>query len=1523
MKRMKYLLLAFVLFFTVFFAKKSENTIETYSFPADYNYDIISNNDLGVEKVNIEFDYTNKDEFNSRMGMYNSTYTFNNAEDTKIFIPFVVSIEEFDKRNIELYIDGEKKDYKAYFISNVDEIIKNNVNIQNLKYEEIEKNIKGFNNSDETYHEYIFPKNVENVFIKKEIIEQNTLIVSGCEIIRNNTSIDNSKYVALQKKENKEIKVYSKGIDIKDYFGDYEYKYEYNIFSELEFNTHFVPNPTIEKGAYFQQYIDELFEKPGIYESEIENICKNVTLALVSLSIPTSSRDRELSVSYNLVAAVDQKYKNYVYETDLKINESLYQNVNSFRVEFKLPSDSSNVTFSLLDLNKNGSTYIYDSDKMPIEIKAFFCHDEVPVLSINSIGATIYNVLKMIIIPLIILIMLVLLVIDFISLKEKYINEGKNIKDLIKDFYIKVKESIPELLVFLVILYKFLMLYIDSSYYDIFNICGVLCILSLTALYVYNNTLNLINFNKLILYSILAVISMFIRFDFAFVILIAVSLCFLKKGPKAFLKSFIISIFVMFIFTLLLNLYGIIYDEVFIGRDGFIRESFGFSHPNTVMLFVFVLITSFAYYKKFNMITRIITFTFALLMFFATDSRTGFLCVIILFILEFIARFIRYNNKVFSFVIVLFPLFTLISIGIGFLLHNSQLNGLLSGRPYIFYILMTEYDWISLFGLDLTGKALMPLDNLFLNVLIYQGVISYFIYLFFYTIVGYKLYKTKNVRLIFIYVVYLIFSLFEATLMSFSCAFLLPLMFISEFGEDYNIDGTRINRKVNEKKRVLHIPNYYYPHIGGIEQTTADIVNALKNDDNIEQVVICFNTEKKTQIDYIDGIKIIRVGVIAKVASQSISIFYRRELSKIIKEFNPDIIHFHYPNPLVSTMLLSLRFKSELIIHWHLDITKQKLLKILFRGQNKRLIKRAIKVIATSPNYVEKSKYLQMAKEKLEIIPSMINTNRLSENEESNNIYSKIKEKYNGKKIIFAVGRHVKYKGMEYLIRASKLLDSSYKVLIGGSGPLTDSLKELAKDDEKVEFLGRISDNEMIAYYKSCDIFAFPSITKNEAFGLSLAEGMYFGKPAVTFTIEGSGVNYVNLDKVTGIEVENCNYEKFAEALKYLSNNVEVALEYGKNAHNRVINNFVDIQFNEKIINLYSKIANEKSYNTIYINGKYLSQKITGVQRFARQIVDEFEKNDYYKYNKFVVVCPKDAVIPEGYKRVKYVKLPFKGYVFEQYELPSYVIDNGAKVLLNLCNLAPVLYPGSTVIHDMNLIDNKDFYSFSYRTIVKTINHLNIKKYNPIFTVSDFSNNRLKDYYKLDDSKVKTIYSGVEGIKVVDYTFDKFEFANKEFFLTVGSFNKTKNFNFVIEAAKNNPSKTFVVTGGVAKAFQDVDVERPENVIFTGYIDDNELNYLYSKCSAFIFPSFYEGFGVPPLEAVSYGCRRIILSDIKVFREIYKDYASYVDPYDPKTIDQLLDNSKVLTEEEAKQLIESYSWERTTRLLYDEIKVKL
>ena len=375
--------------------------------------------------------------------------------------------------------------------------------------------------------------------------------------------------------------------------------------------------------------------------------------------------------------------------------------------------------------------------------------------------------------------------------------------------------------------------------------------------------------------------------------------------------------------------------------------------------------------------------------------------------------------------------------------------------------------------------------------------------------------------------------------------------------------------------RILQIVHHTYPVIGGIEQVVCDICDALQAKE-IEQKIICLNEDaksgdiscrrKETVHDSINGIEVIRCGSFAKVASQCMSFSYPVELKEVMEHFEPDCVIFHYPNPFLATFFMKyMKEKMKFIVFYHLDITKQKFLGKLFHGQTIKLLQRADRIIATSPNYINGSPYLNKVREKCSVISCCVDTMRLHSGTSTTDKAITIRERYKGKLICFTCGRHVPYKGLTYLIKASQFLDDSFQIVIGGMGELTNKLKQEAAGDERIAFLGKLTNNELMAYYAACDMYCFPSITKNEAFGLALAEAMYFGKPGVTFTIPGSGVNYVNLNGVTGIECPNGDSKAYAEALQKLADYPALREKYGKNARQRVMDFFTIEQFQQNL----------------------------------------------------------------------------------------------------------------------------------------------------------------------------------------------------------------------------------------------------------------------------------------------------------------------------------------------------------------------
>jgi glycosyltransferase involved in cell wall biosynthesis len=359
-------------------------------------------------------------------------------------------------------------------------------------------------------------------------------------------------------------------------------------------------------------------------------------------------------------------------------------------------------------------------------------------------------------------------------------------------------------------------------------------------------------------------------------------------------------------------------------------------------------------------------------------------------------------------------------------------------------------------------------------------------------------------------------------------------------------------------KKILHISKYYYPYYGGIEDVAHTIVKELNS--YYDQRIICFNHERGT-IFNINGTDVLRVGACCNIASQPVSFKYWYLLKKTIDTFLPDYIHLHLPNPLVASYLLTLDLHgAKIISHWHADILGQKSFYRLYRPFERAILKKSYKIITTSEPYVNSSIAIKPFLNKTVILPNTINENKLhlfdGEEEEIN----KIKEKYNHKKIVFFVGRHVPYKGIDYLIESDKYINEDCMILIGGTGEKSASLKEMAKDHPRIKFIGRLSNNEVKYYLHASDVFAFPSINRSEAFGVALAEALYCGLPAVSFNIDGSGTMWVNQNNKTGIVVENKNVEKFGEAISILLGNDILRNQMSENAKEWARQNFLPNQ---------------------------------------------------------------------------------------------------------------------------------------------------------------------------------------------------------------------------------------------------------------------------------------------------------------------------------------------------------------------------
>lgn len=370
-------------------------------------------------------------------------------------------------------------------------------------------------------------------------------------------------------------------------------------------------------------------------------------------------------------------------------------------------------------------------------------------------------------------------------------------------------------------------------------------------------------------------------------------------------------------------------------------------------------------------------------------------------------------------------------------------------------------------------------------------------------------------------------------------------------------------------KKVLHISKYYPPYFGGVEQVAYDVVNALKGE--YEQRVLAFNNSKKTVEEEFEGIKVKRVGINFEIYSQAFSLKYYKELKKVLKVFKPDVIHLHVPNIFTAFLLSKVKFDGNIVVHWHSDIVKQEKLKIFYGGIERKILKKSKIIIATSENYLKQSNTIREYSDKVEILPNIVDENKLDKSKKNIKLENELKEKHKNKKILFFLGRHTLYKGLDYLIEAADYIEKDAVILIAGSGEETERLKQKAKNKSNIVFLGKLPQEDIITYLLNSYLFVFPSISKNEAFGVALAEALYMGLPAVCFNIEGSGVPWVNQDNFTGFNVENGNISKFAEAVNILMNDNELRNKFSQNAKLWVKENFMFEKFSNDMKKMYGK----------------------------------------------------------------------------------------------------------------------------------------------------------------------------------------------------------------------------------------------------------------------------------------------------------------------------------------------------------------
>ena len=368
--------------------------------------------------------------------------------------------------------------------------------------------------------------------------------------------------------------------------------------------------------------------------------------------------------------------------------------------------------------------------------------------------------------------------------------------------------------------------------------------------------------------------------------------------------------------------------------------------------------------------------------------------------------------------------------------------------------------------------------------------------------------------------------------------------------------------------KVLQIGKFY-PIKGGVEKVMYDIMAGL-SECKVECDMLCatLTRQQSGEFQINEYSRLFCMPTMIKLAATMISPRMIFKLKRIRKEY--DVVHIHHPDPMACMALFFSGYKGKVILHWHSDILKQKLLLKLYTPFQSWLIKRADVIVGTTPVYVEQSPFLQSVQEKVTHIP--IGIEALQPNAQK---AAQIRAAYPGKKIIFSLGRLVEYKGFTYLIDAALELGDEYIFLIGGTGPLRDSLQYQIESNglqDKVKLLGHVKDEDLPNYFEAADLFVLSSILKTEAFAIVQIEAMSCGTPIVAAHIEESGVSWVNKHKVSGLNIPSKDSLSLALAIAQICSDSSFHESLGFGAKQRFKTFFTRDQMTKNCIELYKSI---------------------------------------------------------------------------------------------------------------------------------------------------------------------------------------------------------------------------------------------------------------------------------------------------------------------------------------------------------------
>jgi glycosyltransferase involved in cell wall biosynthesis len=313
-----------------------------------------------------------------------------------------------------------------------------------------------------------------------------------------------------------------------------------------------------------------------------------------------------------------------------------------------------------------------------------------------------------------------------------------------------------------------------------------------------------------------------------------------------------------------------------------------------------------------------------------------------------------------------------------------------------------------------------------------------------------------------------------------------------------------------------------------------------------------------------------------RIASAPVAPGMMLEVQRELSSGRSNLLHLHAPNPMGDVSGLLFGTKAPLVLSWHSDIVKQRALLRLYGPVQRSVIDRADAIIVFTPAHYEHSLQLKRpgVERKLHVVPMGFDFSRLAADHADAAMTAQLARFADGRPMLLSVGRHVYYKGYEFLLSAFAKLRQDAVLVMVGTGPLGQVLRSQAESlgvQHRIWFTGEVTESELVSAYRSCDVFTLPSVEPSEAFGMASAEAMACGKPTVVCDL-GNGVNYLNQKGRTSLTVAPRDVRALAEALQTLIEDATLRKSMGEEANRWVRSTFSADAMRAAHIDLYRRL---------------------------------------------------------------------------------------------------------------------------------------------------------------------------------------------------------------------------------------------------------------------------------------------------------------------------------------------------------------